>query len=362
MGDLVLTLDPRARLEQLADGTRTAGELVDGMTSVMVQSLSEHVNLRRAHLRLQLLARVLICATFVEDAIRMVTSFRTQVATIVMVARAGYLPMIPPEECWAVVVVSALIQALGAASVLFERRELAGCISLICWCCVHPALYAQMRNAEFVSETVSVIGGLCILLSHLKEMRSARMDLMPRGPAELPGAPASDWLCLLGRVLLCSYFAYYGAAKVGSIFAGQLSFHTAVMEMVLMMLLAYTCAAIIIGSRSRRISLGLALVMFVSNFVWHPFWFWYAIGNEYVSIEGMKAIGTRLPVDISVLSVTTSGTSLLAVYDHERYFFFQRLSTVGALILLAAYGPGRHSVDEPSAPVMPERFLAKGRD
>jgi uncharacterized membrane protein YphA (DoxX/SURF4 family) len=32
--------------------------------------------------------------------------------------------------------------------------------------------------------------------------------------------------------------------------------------------------------------------------------------------------------------------------DHQRYFFFQSVSTVGALLLLVVHGPGRLSMDE----------------
>lgn len=32
--------------------------------------------------------------------------------------------------------------------------------------------------------------------------------------------------------------------------------------------------------------------------------------------------------------------------DHQRYFFFQAMSTVGALLLLVVHGPGRLSMDE----------------
>ena len=32
--------------------------------------------------------------------------------------------------------------------------------------------------------------------------------------------------------------------------------------------------------------------------------------------------------------------------DHQRYFFFQTMSTVGALLLLVVHGPGKLSMDE----------------
>ena len=37
--------------------------------------------------------------------------------------------------------------------------------------------------------------------------------------------------------------------------------------------------------------------------------------------------------------------------DHQRYFFFQQLSTVGALLQLVVHGPGKYSMDEADGPV-----------
>ena len=48
---------------------------------------------------------------------------------------------------------------------------------------------------------------------------------------------------------------------------------------------------------------------------------------------------------------------------HERYFFFNQLSTAGALLQLVVHGPGKFSVDEAEGPVSLERELtAKGDD
>jgi len=37
--------------------------------------------------------------------------------------------------------------------------------------------------------------------------------------------------------------------------------------------------------------------------------------------------------------------------DHQRFFFFQSMSTVGALLLLVVHGPGALSIDEPDGPM-----------
>ena len=48
--------------------------------------------------------------------------------------------------------------------------------------------------------------------------------------------------------------------------------------------------------------------------------------------------------------------------DHQRYFFFQQLSTSGALLQLVVHGPGRLSVDEQEGPLPMHALTSKGID
>ena len=48
--------------------------------------------------------------------------------------------------------------------------------------------------------------------------------------------------------------------------------------------------------------------------------------------------------------------------DHQRYFFFQQISTVGALLQLVVHGPGRYSLDEQDGPVQVVTLTSKGMD
>ena len=47
--------------------------------------------------------------------------------------------------------------------------------------------------------------------------------------------------------------------------------------------------------------------------------------------------------------------------DHHRYFFFQSMSTVGALLLLVVHGPGALSVDEQDGPCNESRATRRRR-
>ena len=48
--------------------------------------------------------------------------------------------------------------------------------------------------------------------------------------------------------------------------------------------------------------------------------------------------------------------------DHQRYFFFQQISTVGALLQLVVHGPGKYSVDEAEGPEQVVSLTVKGVD
>ena len=65
-----------------------------------------------------------------------------------------------------------------------------------------------------------------------------------------------------------------------------------------------------------------------------------------------------------VLPATAAGQEVDAqtMADHQRYFFFQQISTVGALLQLVVHGPGRYSLDEQDGPVQVVTLTSKGMD
>ena len=76
------------------------------------------------------------------------------------------------------------------------RRAQAGCFILLAWCLFHPFMYRQQTNWEFVLETLTIMGGLTILLSHFLLVAAAteRTTLLPAkavGPAVSATDPAA---------------------------------------------------------------------------------------------------------------------------------------------------------------------------
>ena len=94
----------------------------------------------------------------------------------------------------------------------------------------------------------------------------------------------------------------------------------------------YVCSLIIIGMKSRWCALLLALAMGVTDLYMHPFWLFMFSTRTYL-MEGVAGM-EGYEVDAFTMA------------DHQRYFFFQTMSTVGALVLLVVHGPGNFSMDE----------------
>ena len=113
---------------------------------------------------------------------------------------------------------------------------------------------------------------------------------------------------------------------------------TPLVEAVLIVVLLGMIAFVIVGMKSRACALLLALWLGGSACYLHPFWV-YAFSTETYQPDELPAV---------VLPATAAGQEVDAqtMADHQRYFFFQAMSTVGALVLLVVHGPGNFSMDE----------------
>jgi hypothetical protein len=181
-------------------------------------AVEERVNLKRVHRRLQTLAKVLIVTTFIEDALRVLTTFTVQQQSMEIAGwKSPALHTLLPTLSFVVQSCAALMVVLPSSS----RRPEVGCYMLLCWCAWHPIMYGQQRNWEFVLETATIMGGLLILLSHFMLLRpsvSRSSSLLPRANEASSGSgdllQRASRLQAFGRVMIVSIFVYIAADKV----------------------------------------------------------------------------------------------------------------------------------------------------
>jgi hypothetical protein len=109
-----------------------------------------------------------------------------------------------------------LTQTAGVLLILTRLAPQTGCITLTVWAAIHPFLYAQQRNLEFLLESVTIIGGILILLTSERAIKARELRL--GGGGGLMGTPAQaataaalekNQLLLAGRVMLSAVFVYY---------------------------------------------------------------------------------------------------------------------------------------------------------
>ena len=321
------------------------------------RSLDARVSLKSVHRRLELVAKTMIVLTFLEDALRCAITYGVQRQSMQI---AGWEN---PLMQGALPLLSMLVQLLGGALVILPRqrhgRQLAGCAILVVFCTFHPIMYGQQRNWEFVSETATIQGGLLVLMSHVLLTSADNRKILPTATEDEREAKSllelrASWLQAVGRVLITSVFVYY--ALRAALHCGQyLGSHESVpggddvWDAALVVALLGMCALVVVGMKSRWCAMVLALAMGATAVFVHPFFL--------PLVSGHLGVG-RLYVMDGVSGMEGLEVDALTYADHQRYFFFQDLSTVGALLLLCVHGPGKISLDEQDGP--PALPRAKG--
>ena len=282
--------------------------------NALSRSLDERVNLKHVHRRLQAFAKVLIVTTFFEDALRVLLTFSVQQNSMRIAGwRSPALHTGLPVFSFVVQMGGAMLVALPGNGKLAGRRAQVGVVVLLCWCLFHPVMYSQYTNWEFVLETLTIMGGLLILLSNfmLIEAAAAARSLPltsnasdgvsrvvpakavgPSPKVDSPDAQRAHGVQALGRVLIASVFLYYAFEKVHN-YARRVGqslqtsdYATPVAEGALIIALLYVCSLVIIGIKSRWVALLLAVLMALSACWMHPFWI-YILSTKHYKMEGV---------------------------------------------------------------------------
>ena len=131
--------------------------------AVTSRALDARLSLKLMHRKMQVVAKVLIVTTFFEDALRVLLTFSVQQNSMRI---AGWQS---PLLHTGLPMLSLVVQSSGSLLVALpgsSKRAEVGCYILLGWCMFHPIMYRQETNWEFVLETLTIMGGLLILLSH----------------------------------------------------------------------------------------------------------------------------------------------------------------------------------------------------
>merc|ERR1712216_212591 len=182
------------------------------------------------------------------------------------------------------------------------------CYALLGFVISQPFMYGQATDIDFMCRSITLAGGLLLLIWSEND-RQARHEMSTGLPQGVQGAGA-DRLQLMGRLSLTFLFffqaLYSENGGLHQMFTDP-GFFNIMSSLVLLALSILVC----IGFKTEWSSLVLVLVLGLSNIHMYPFW----------------AVHERL-------------------VDFYKYYFFQTLSVMGGLMLLALHGPGGISLDQ----------------
>ena len=126
-----------------------------------------HINVKGVYRRLQVFARFLVVGTFADDSLRVTCDYSGQVSTMQSVGCGKPLASILPA-------VFIMTQGVSVFLIISEIAPEPGCAALLVWTGLHPFIYKQESNLEFLLESVTIMGGLMVLLSSERQNRKAR--------------------------------------------------------------------------------------------------------------------------------------------------------------------------------------------
>jgi len=307
-------------------------------------NVDEHVNvkvlLRMWGPRLESVVRLMLVSTFLDDSFRVATHFAQHVE---QVSSAGYCPA---AIAMVLLAVGLVAQSLGSLCLLAPFQAEVATAALIGWALTQPLLYSQLPNLEFMSESLSLIGGLLMLRVHLLSNQQP--------PAEDTSTPSSHsntgsalaLTQLFGRLLLPTAYIYQAGRFFLSAFTldetTSLGMYLSSLSMFFVhsaVLVALVVASMLVatGLKSRTVALLLALANIGFVLIQHPFFRFltHEDGEWKVDEDNMWMPNVVMPKGVAI-----SDFDSWQIYDLHRYYFFLGLSTSGALLLLAQFGPG----------------------
>jgi len=245
----------------------------------------------------------LLVLTFIEDALRVWFRWDEQISYMTQHMRY------PWWFGFIMLVCSALVQLTGSIMVLAQKYIDKASYLLLGFVVLQPFMYGQMADIDFVCRSLTLAGGLCLLLTHHKT-KAAEKQSFPGLPEDFVKKMGGSKVQLLGRTLLTFIFFFQAFRGIGG---SDFTVMSVLPPLVLMSL----CALVLVGFKARWSGMLLCFLLGLYNVYAYPFW----------------RVSERMR-------------------DFYKYYFFQTLSVMGGLLLLVLYGPGGLSMDQGSKKMM----------
>jgi len=302
--------------------------------------------------RLELVVRMMVVVTFLDDSFRVAmhpAAYLGDVSGFAIMSGIGFL-----------------VQLLGSICLLALIQVDVATKALIVWTIAQPVLHSQVSNAELIGESLSLIGGLLMLRVHLlaNQQQQGRDENNTPSNSKTPVFTSKRALTLtqlVGRLLLPTAYIYQAGRFLFSAFVldetNNLAAYVSSLSMFVLnsaMLVALVIGSVLVASglKSRTIALLFSLLNLGFVFYQHPFFRFLSLGTGgewQVDEDAMWLPSVVLPT-----GVTPFDLDPWQIYDLHRYYFFLGLSTSGALLLLAQFGPGEIAMqkDEMLLPVV----------
>lgn len=261
--------------------------------------------------RKELLTRAgpaLLVMIFLEDGARILLRWNEQLHYLTAAMKMSH------GAASACLAASSALQLTCSALVVRPRRiqpsrVTQACLVLVAHVAVQPVLYGQTADVDFLCRSLTLAGGLLLLLwsENHRRWRATANGI----PLDFQG-PNAHRLQLAGRLLLTFIFFFQALwAENGGLHA--VLARPTVLGAALVVTLFGLSVFISIGFKTEWSALSLVVVFGTTNVWMYPFW----------------SVPERL-------------------VDFYKYYFFHTLSIMGGLLLLAVHGPGSISIDHVS--------------